>query len=376
MGMESRTTVEPIAFFSTHIRDEQLREEIGTAFAEVVSRGVYVGGPFVEAFETQWAEYCRVDQCVGVGNGLDALSLLLRGLGVGPGDEVIVPAFTFVATWLAVISVGATPIPADVSASSGLLDAEAASALISPRTAAVIPVHLFGQMWRDKYLEALCERTGIAIIHDAAQAHGLEGLQEGRRHHHWAYSFYPTKNLGALGDAGAVTTNDSAVASQVRLLRSYGSEAGSYRYVAAGINSRLDPLQANLLSKFLPNLDQWNATRRSLASDYFETIRHSRHAVALSRPSETTSVWHHFVVRVKRREAYRKRLLKHGLETRIHYPQAIPAVPPIQNATGQRYVQGQFPHAETLARECVSFPMHPWLGPRRSDCLAVLRDYS
>ena len=339
-------------------RDYQaLDRELDEACRRVLAAGWYVLGPEVEALEQEFAAYCGVRHCVGVGNGLDALGLILRACGVGPGDEVIVPAHTFIATWLAVSATGATPVGVDVDAQTCNLDPGATAAAVTPRTAAVIPVHLYGRPADMGALRQVAARHGLKLIEDAAQAHGArcQGRRVGALGDAAAFSFYPVKNLGACGDGGAVTTDDGELAERVRLLRNYGSRR-KYDHECRGTNSRLDELQAALLRVKLRHLDAWNARRAALVEVYQAGLGGASDLALPSAPPEAEPVWHLYVVRHPRREELRRHLERVGVTTMVHYP-----VPPHRSPAYR--LQGgpvrRFPVAERLAGEVLSLPLSP-----------------
>ena len=326
--------------------------ELQEAAARVVASGWYVLGPEVEAFEQEWATYVGASHCVSVGNGLDALTLTLRALGIGAGDEVVVPSHTFVATWLAVAACGATPVPAEVDEKTFNLT----SAPGQPR--AVIPVHLYGQP------TALA--TDALVIEDAAQAHGarIGGRRVGSAGTA-CWSFYPGKNLGALGDGGAVTTSDESLARSLRLLRNYGSER-KYVHEQAGVNSRLDELQAAVLRVKLRHLDSWNARRSAIAARYSAALSDVVETPFV--PSNVEPSWHLYVIRSPDRDALAARLEERGVETLIHYP-----TPPHRQPAFASEVS--LPIAERLAAEVLSLPMGPHLSDADVDAvIAAVRD--
>jgi dTDP-4-amino-4,6-dideoxygalactose transaminase len=354
----ARSAAARVPFFDPGATDPHLREETEAALARVARSGWYVLGPEVEAFETAWAAKVGTRACVGVGNGLDALTLALRAMGVGPGDEVLVPAQTFVASWLAVSQVGARPVPVDIVAATATLDPALLEAAITPRSRVVMPVHLYGQPAAMDAILAIARRHGLGVLEDAAQAHGatFEGRPVGGLGDAAAWSFYPTKNLGALGDAGAVTTNDEALAGRIRLLRNYGSRE-RYVHEAAGVNSRLDEIQAAVLRARLARLDEWNARRVAIAARY----RRELAGLDLRLPEvagDREHVWHLFTVGHARRDALRARLEAAGIGTLIHYP-----VPPHRQAAyadlGIR--DEDVPVAARQATETLSLPMGPHL---------------
>lgn len=372
--------METIPFVDLRSRSDERRTELNDAIAEVLTSGQFVGGAAVERFESEWAAYCGTKHCVGVGNGLDAIRLLLQASGIGHGDEVLVPAQTFIATWLGVIQAGATPVPVDIETHTGNMDPIAAAAAITPRTAAVLVVHLHGCLADMSSFQELATRHGLLLLEDAAQAHGatLNSERAGALAKAAAFSFYPTKNLGAIGDAGAVTTNDASIADRVRSLRSYGaSTSDKYVHLSPGWNSRLDPVQAAALSIFLPSLDEWNQSRREVAAVYLASLAESSDvAVIGSSATANEMVWHHFAMMVPNRDAFRQTLRERGIATDVHYP-----ILPGDSAALSEYARpiGAFPNAERHAQQTVSLPMHPWLGPKSqvvADQLAsALRDH-
>lgn len=332
-----------VAFLDLAAATDEVRPALDGAVARVLSSGRFVLGAEVEAFEAEWAAACGARHAVGVGSGLDALTLALRAAGIGPGDEVVVPAQTFVATWLAVSATGAVPVGADVLDATGALDSAAATAAVSPRTRAVVVVHLFGAVDEEavRALRALCDREGLLLVEDAAQAHGAAPAGGDVA----CWSFYPGKNLGALGDGGAVTTDDPALADRVRLLRNYGSRV-KYEHEAAGVNSRLDELQAAVLRTKLTLLGAWNARRADVAALYGDR---------LALPAGVRSSWHLAPLRHPDRDALRHELADDGVETLVHYP----TLPSRTGAYGRP--AGEFPVAEAWAREELSLPIGPHL---------------
>ena len=339
----------------------ELRDELGQAFARVIDSGSYILGPELEGFEEQFATYCGSRQCVGVGNGLDALTIVLRARGIGPGDEVIVPVHTFIATWLAVAQTGAIIVPVDVDPESLLLDPAAAAAACTRATAAVIPVHLYGQAVNPVPFEELAQAHGLAVIGDAAQAHGafVDSRSVGVLFDATTYSFYPAKNLGALGDGGAIVTDDEAVARSARRIRNYGSRS-KYEFTEEGVNSRLDPLQAAFLGVKLQVLDEWNSRRAAHADRYLSELAGVPDLVLPVRPpTGSRYVWHVFCVRHPRRDELRAHLESLGVQTQIHYP-----TPPHLSAAFAHldYPPGSFPVSEAAANTVLSLPIGPHLS--------------
>jgi dTDP-3-amino-3,4,6-trideoxy-alpha-D-glucose transaminase len=335
-------------------QDPQVECAVADAIHSVIRDGVYVGGAHLADFEASFAEYCGVGHAVGVGNGLDALALTLAAWGIGPGDEVVVPAHTFVATALAVDRVGATPVLVDVEAETGLLDPALLEAVITRRTRAVIPVHLYGQACDMDAIRAVVGARDIKVLEDACQAHGA--LYKGRRCGSLgdaaAFSFYPTKNLGALGDGGAVVTDDAALAAAVRRLGNYGSVA-KYQHEVVGLNSRLDPLQAAVLSAKLPSLDRANARRGELAELYLAGLAGPPPFVLPTVRDYGRPAWHVFAVRCRRRDQLARFLAERGIDANIHYPTPLHE----QACYAGRFEGQSFPQAEGWAREVLSLPL-------------------
>ncbi len=300
----------------------EMRGELDAAYARVMTRGQFILGEETAAFECEFAAYCGTVHAIGVGNGLDALTLILRGLGIGPGDEVIVPAHTFIATWLAVTATGATPVPVEPDPSTFNIDPDRVEAAITERTAAIVPVHLYGQCADMTHLTRIADTAGLPLVADAAQAAGATFADRpaGALGRAAAFSFYPTKNLGALGDGGAVVTSDGALADAVRRLRNYGStEKG--RHEIHGYNSRLDELQAAFLRCRLAQLPQSNARRRTLAARYIERLATNPRVILPQVVPDALAVWHLFTIRVPEgRDSLQRYLASEGVETRIYYP--------------------------------------------------------
>lgn len=336
---------------------EEIREPLEVAFKRVLDSGWFITGPEVEAFESEFANYSDVKYCVGLGNGLDAIHLLLRAYEIGPGDEVLVPSNTFIATWLAVSQCGATPVPVEPDINTYNMNPDALVAAITPRTRAIIPVHLYGQPADMDAINAIATKHGLVVIEDAAQAQGAryKGRRVGSLGHAAATSFYPGKNLGALGDAGAILTNDKAIANKVRILRNYGSQV-KYRHEVAGYNTRLDEMQAAFLRVKLGVLDKWNESRRVVANSYTAQLQNlNLENVGLELPKVpewAEPVWHLYVIRSKNRDALRDYLDNQGIATVIHYP-----IPPHLQACYKEFSKFNLPIAETLANEVLSIPI-------------------
>lgn len=347
-----------VRFLDLRAGYEELASDLDAAVAGVMRGGWYVLGPEVERFEAAFAEYVGARHCVGLGNGLDALRIGLHALGVGPGDEVIVPANTYIATWLAVTALGARPVPVEPDPQTFNIDPRGLEERITSRTRVILPVHLYGRPAPMDEIRAAAERHGLVVLEDAAQAHGssLGGLRAGHLGHAAAWSFFPSKNLGALGDGGAVTTDDDAVADRVRLLRNYGSRV-KYLNEVPGVNSRLDEMQAAILSVKLARLDEWNARRRRIAGLYHAGLADADVRLPIVTPG-VDPAWHLFVVRSERRDELQAALAEDGIETLIHYP-----VPPYrQEAYAEiRSEIGPLPISDRLHREVLSLPMGPHL---------------
>jgi len=344
-----------VPFLDLSAAREVIQEELDRELLRVAHSGHYVMGAELECFEVAFAEYVGTRLCVGTANGLDALHLGLRAMGVGSGDEVLVPSNTYIATWLAVSQCGATPVPVEPLEDTYNIDPEGVAAAINGRTKAILPVHLYGQPADMDALNAVAEQNGLKVLEDAAQAHGAR--YKSRRIGSMgtaAWSFYPTKNLGALGDAGALTTSDDGVAQTVRLLRNYGSER-KYENDIRGFNSRLDPLQAALLSIKLRVLDSWTEHRRAIAREYTNAFSLAGLSVPYV-PNWAEPVWHLYVLRHADRDRFQTRLAEAGVGTVIHYP--IP--PHLQKAYSDLgHAKGAYPIAERLANEVISLPMCP-----------------
>ena len=346
----------------------ELRDELDAAYRRVMESGWFIMGEEWRAFESDFASYCGVEHCVGVGNGLDALHLILRAMGIGDGDEVIVPANTYIATWLAVSYAGATPVPVEPNDRTYNLDAERIEAAITEGTRAIIAVHLYGQPAEMDPINEIASRYGIKVIEDAAQAQGASyhGRKTGSLADVAGFSFYPGKNLGAMGDAGAITTDDAELAERIRVLSNYGSKT-KYKNEVKGFNSRLDELQAAFLRVKLRRLDEWNERRKSRVLSYQQELR-SAPVVLPFVPAGVDPVWHQFVIRSKRRDDLQEYLKQEGVETLIHYP--IP--PHLQRAYQEMGVrEGSFPISEAIHKEVLSLPIGPHLSDREVEYVAA-----
>ncbi|WP_022803011.1 DegT/DnrJ/EryC1/StrS family aminotransferase [Deinococcus ficus] len=338
----------------------ELQGEIDAAVTRVLQSGWYLLGDELEAFELEYATYTGTRHCVGVGNGLDALHLVLKAWDIGPGDEVIVPSNTYIATWLAVTQVGATPVPVEPNEHTYNLDPSLIRTAITARTRAIIPVHLYGQPADMGPILEIARAHKLFVLEDAAQSQGAryDGRSAGGLGDAAAWSFYPGKNLGAFGDAGAITTNDDALAARLRKLRNYGS-AVKYVHELQGGNTRLDEVQAAVLRVKLRHLDEWNDRRRRIAQAY--TKRLANKGLVLPKVmAGAEPVWHVYVVRSPDREALQRKLAEAGVQTLIHYP----TPPHLQGAYASLgWTEGQFPLSEKIHREVLSLP----IGPHMSD---------
>jgi dTDP-4-amino-4,6-dideoxygalactose transaminase len=332
-------------------------DQLEAAFKRVLHSGWYILGSETANFEKNFAAYCGSAHGIGVANGLDAIFMILKAYGIGPGDEVIVPSNTFIATWLAVSHCGATPVPVEPVEATYNIDPSKIEAAITPRTKAIMPVHLYGQPADMPAIMAIAAKHNLKVIEDSAQAHGARchGKLAGQLGHAAAFSFYPGKNLGALGDGGAVTTSDDALADSLRTYRNYGSKVKYYNDVA-GFNSRLDEVQSAILDVKLKTLDADNAQRRAIAAVYDRELAGLAGLTLPVVPSWAEPVWHLYVIRHAQRDALAKALAEQGIGTIVHYP-----VPPhLQPAYAHMgYKQGDFPIAEAIHREVLSLPMGP-----------------
>jgi dTDP-4-amino-4,6-dideoxygalactose transaminase len=334
----------------------ELKDEFDAAYHRVMNSGWYLMGGELEAFESEFAAYTGTEHCVAVGTGLDALIIILKAHNIGLNDEVIVPAHTFIATWLAVTLVGATPIPVDVDEATGNINTALIEKVISKKTKAIIPVHLYGHPADMDPILDLAKKYEILVIEDAAQAHGAthNGRKCGALGDCAAFSFYPGKNLGAFSDGGAITTNNTDIANRARMLRNYGSSV-RYNHELPGYNSRLDELQAAFLRIKLRHLDEWNARRASLASEYGKLLGSSSHEIKLPLVKNTmTHVWHLFAIRHPARDLIQKRLSEVDIQTIIHYP-----IPPYRSEVYNKQNFDKFPVADVFASEVLSLPLGP-----------------
>ena len=345
-----------VPFLDLKTVNGQYQAELEDAALRAIRSGWYIQGGELSAFEAEFADYCGVSHCMGVSNGLDALHLILRALDIGPGDEVIVPATTFVATWLAVTQCGATPVPVEPQAQGFNMDPAGVKQAITPNTKAIMAVHLYGVPADMVALKAIADAHGLPLIEDAAQAHGAQqaGVRAGAMGTAAAFSFYPGKNLGALGDAGAVTTNDEQLARKVRMLRNYGSEV-KYQHELPGFNARLDEIQAALLRVRLKHYEADQAKRRAIVARYQQELKGT--ALALPTvPQGMESAWHLYVVRTPARAQWVAHLAAHGVQTVVHYP-VPPHLQPVYS--NLKMAQGSLPMTEAIHNEVFSLPLWP-----------------
>jgi dTDP-4-amino-4,6-dideoxygalactose transaminase len=348
-----------VTFLDLAAAYRELKLEIDKAVARVLASGTYIGGPEVEAFEDEFATYCNVNYAVGVANGLDALHLTLRAMDVGPGDEVIVPSNTYIATWLAVTHCGAKPIPVEPDPVSYNIDPKRIEEKITTRTKVILPVHLYGHPADLDPILKTARRYGLRVLEDGAQAHGAyyKGKRIGAIGDAVSWSFYPGKNLGAMGDAGAVTTNDKQLADRIRLLRNYGSRI-KYVHEIHGSNSRLDPIQAAVLRVKLTFLDEWNSRRKVLANRY-QTELFGGNLILPKVEEWADPTWHLYVVQHPKRDELQRSLAVAGIDTLIHYP-----IPPHRQEAyaSLNLLPEEFTIAGQLANKCLSIPIGPHIS--------------
>ncbi|MGG3937827.1 DegT/DnrJ/EryC1/StrS family aminotransferase [Anoxybacillus kestanbolensis] len=338
--------------------NNQYKKEIKVAFERVMDSGWYILGEEVESFEKEFAAYCGTKYAIGVANGLDALALILKAYGIGEGDEVIVPANTYIASILAISANGATPVLVEPNISSYNLDPNKIEEKITSKTKAIMVVHLYGQAANMDPINEIAKRYNLKVIEDGAQAHGAKykGKRVGNLGDAAGFSFYPGKNLGALGDGGAITTNDSELATKLRALRNYGSHI-KYENLYKGVNSRLDELQAAILRVKLPHLDKENEQRRKIAEYYLENIENPKITLPVVENGDREShVWHLFVIRTENREHLQKTLEEHGVQTLIHYP-----IPPHKQEAYSEWNHLSYPITEKIHNEVLSLPISPIL---------------
>lgn len=358
-----------IPFVDLRAQSSELGKEYRAVFDDVLARAAYTLGPEVSAFEAAFADYCQTEYCLGVSSGTDALKLAYLAVGVGPGDEVIVPANTFIATAEAVSHIGATPVFVDCLADTASMDPSKIEAAITAQTKAIVPVHLYGQIAAMDEILAIAARHNLPVIEDACQAHGAElsGRRAGSLGAAAAFSFYPGKNLGALGDGGAVVTNDPGIADRVRLLRNHG-QSDKYTHAVVGYCDRLHNLQAAFLSCKLPHLEDWNASRRATAALYRELLADVDGVSFIRVLDECLPVYHLFVVEVDSRDEVRDFLAASEVESGIHYPVPLHLTPAYAHLG---YKQGDFPVAERLASRILSLPMYPGMTAEQVEFVAA-----
>ncbi len=360
-----------ISFLDLKNVNAQCQLELNQAYDRVIASGWYILGEELAAFEREFSEYCGTKHCIGVGNGLEALKLILKAYGIGSGDEVIVPANTYIATWLAITYVGATIVPVEPEITTYNLNPDLIESAITSKTKAIMPVHLYGQPCDMSPILQLAEKYNLYVIEDAAQAHGAKynGVMAGALGHAAGFSFYPSKNLGALGDAGAVTTNDDLLADRIRALRNYGSKRQYYNDVP-GENSRLDEIQAAFLRVKLKYLQQWNIIRNQQAIMYIDSLIEFTDIVMPQYLKQTSPVWHQFVIRHVERDKLREDLSDHGIQTLIHYP-----IPPHKQNAYSDFNSLKFPISEKIHKQVLSLPIGPHLSNKDIDkVILVLKD--
>ena len=358
----------PIPFIDLRAAHRETDGELEAAVSRVIDSGWFLLGPELEQFEREFATHCGTRHCVGVGSGLSAIELALRAAGVGPGDQVLVPAYTWVATWLGVSRAGAQPVGVDVEPATYSIDPERIAESITPSTAAILPVHLRGEPADMDAISAIAAEHDLLVIEDAAQAHGarFRGRRVGGLGDAAAFSFYPTKNLGAPGDGGAVTTDDDELADRVRLLRNYGMR-DRHRVEEAGVNSRLAEIQAAALRVLLPHLEDWNRARTDLAERYLGALGGCAEIMLPTVGAQSEPAWHLFVIGHPDRDACADALAEAGIETLIHYP----VLPHRSGPYRELWPPGSFPVAERLAAAALSLPLHPHLEPAACDRVSV-----
>ncbi len=360
-----------IPFLDLKAPYQELQVELDAAYQRVMNSGWYLLGEELTGFEQEFAAYCGVKYCIGVGNGLEALHLVLRAWNIGPGDQVIVPSNTYIATWLAVTHTGATPVPVEPDERTYNIDPNKIEAAITAKTKAIIAVHLYGQPADIDSISVIANKYGLKVLEDGAQAHGAkyQGSKVGSLGDAAGISMYPGKNLGAMGDAGVVTTNDESIADKVKVLRNYGYQRKYYNEVI-GFNSRLDELQAAFLRVKLGKLDEWNERRRNFVKQYLWELKDQAAILLPYVPEGVNPAWHLFVIRSQQRDLLQEKLAYRGIATLIHYP-----IPPHLSTAYKSFgwKSGDFPIAETLAAEVLSLPIGPQLSKEQvSYVLAVI----
>jgi dTDP-3-amino-3,4,6-trideoxy-alpha-D-glucose transaminase len=354
-----------VPFLDLGVMHAPIKDDLLADFGELIDSNAFINGPQVRAFEEAFAAYTGASRCVGLSSGLDALRLALLAAGIERGDEVVVPADTFAATYEAVTQAGGVPLPVDVTDEDYNLDADAVRAAITERTRFLMPVHLYGQLTDMARLAEVAEATGTTIIEDACQAHGAvrDGIRSGDRGHAAAFSFYPGKNLGAMGDAGALVTDDDELADRIVALREHGQRA-KYRHEYDGFTARLDTMQAIVLLRKLPLLDEWNDQRSAVAHEYSERLQGVGDISLPNVPEGSEPVWHLYVVQTEAPQRLADFLAERGIGTGRHYPEP----PHLSRAFSDLgYSAGRFPVSERLAEHCLSLPMFPGMAPEQID---------
>ena len=352
-----------IKFLDLHKINERFRSEMNAATKRVLDSGWYLLGKEVEKFEKDFAAFCGTKHCIGVANGLDALNLIIKAYGFGPGDEIIVPANTYIATILAVSENGATPVLVEPDWNTRLIDADKIESAITPRTKAMMVVHLYGRAMEMTRVWELAKKYNLKVIEDSAQSHGaiFDGRRCGNLGDASGFSFYPGKNLGCLGDGGAVTTNDDALAAKIRAIRNYGSDY-KYHHIYKGTNSRLDEVQAAWLSVKLPHLDADNKRRQEIARRYCSEIKNPLVELPQNSSSSNGHVWHVFAVTCKDRNRLQKHLEDSGIQTNIHYP-----IPPHRQGAYKELEMLSLPISERMHSEILSIPISPVMTDEEVD---------
>ncbi|NBW98577.1 DegT/DnrJ/EryC1/StrS family aminotransferase [bacterium] len=363
--MNSKTNPQLVPFLDLKAAYQELKGDFDLAYSRVMERGHFIMGPELEAFEREFADYCGTRFALGVGNGLDALTLLLKAINIQPGDEVLVPVHTFIATWLAVSSLGGVPVPVPIKQSTYNLDPAQIVKSISKKTKAIIPVHLYGQPVEMSEILDIAKKNKLKVIEDAAQAHGARysGKRVGTFGDAAAFSFYPGKNLGCFGDGGAVVTNDDEIHHRVKMIRNYGS-VKRYHHDVLGINSRLDELQAAFLRARLRHLDEWNTRRQQIARHYQDQLSQTAGLKLPQEEDKCESVWHLFVVEHPQRDQLQSHLMDQGIQTLIHYP-----LPPHLSGAYSAQVHGEssFGEVEAMCNRLLSLPIGPQMTPQQID---------
>ena len=345
-----------VKFLNLEKSYSSIKNEIDQSINRVLKSGTYILGEEVSLFEKEWADFCKASNCIGVANGLDAITIALKAFEIGKGDEVIVPSNTYIATWIAISNVGATIVPVEPDINTYNIDVKKIKEVISKKTKAILPVHLYGQPADLDPILELANNNNLIVIEDAAQAHGAKykGKMIGSHGNAICWSFYPGKNLGAFGDGGAITTNNSEIALKIKTLRNYGSPR-KYINKYIGMNSRLDPIQAAILRVKLRYLDEWNNNRKNIAKSYINELKKSKLIMPLFL-DDFNSSWHLFVVRSQFRNLLAKKLEERGIQTLIHYP-----VPPhLQEAYFKEKIKfKKLPFSELIANQVLSLPIGP-----------------